>query len=84
MHAMTTNRSGGGPDEHANGSWGNETLPLDIRKELLERELTKLGFRKAASQGGNYANEQGSGQRQCDSGSSHPQADASEGSGHAD
>ena len=32
-------------DDGDSGSWTSETLPLSVRKELLERELKKLGFR---------------------------------------
>jgi hypothetical protein len=28
------------------GSWACEALPLSVRKELLERELRKLGYPK--------------------------------------
>jgi hypothetical protein len=44
---MTGSRSGKGQDDRDPGSWATETLPLSVRKELLERELNKLGFRKA-------------------------------------
>jgi hypothetical protein len=56
---------------------------MTVRKELLERELNKLGFRKAAAQG--VAHDSVSAQHQGDSGSSHPQADAnSSSSDHAE
>lgn len=42
---MNESGPGSAPDEDA--SWTTETLPLSVRKELLERELRKLGFRKA-------------------------------------
>jgi hypothetical protein len=28
-------------------SWASETLPMSVRRELLERELKRLGFRRA-------------------------------------
>ena len=55
---MSSTRSGGAPDERGGapverdtGHWTTETLPLAVRKQLLERELKQLGFRKAG-QGG--------------------------------
>ena len=42
-------------DEGSDGSepsWGNETLPLTVRKELLARELRKLGFGGAGAGAG--------------------------------
>lgn len=33
------------PKEHAD-TWASETLPMSVRRELLERELKKLGFGK--------------------------------------
>ena len=62
------------------GSWTSETLPLHVRKELLERELKKLGFRKNGSHEGGSAQQQ---QQQPQGGSSsHPQA--GDGGGHGD
>ena len=60
------------------GSWTSETLPLHVRKELLERELTKLGFRKNGSHEGGSAQQQ---QQPQGGASSHPQADESGGHG---
>lgn len=39
-----------GSDEHIKGSWASESLPMSVRKELLERDLRKLGFRRAEAQ----------------------------------
>jgi hypothetical protein len=39
------------------GTWTSETLPMSLRRELLERELAKLGFRKAG-QGGSMQQQQ--------------------------
>lgn len=77
---MTATRSGGGPDNTDDtGSWASETLPLSVRKELLERELNKLGFRKGTPGGGTHA--AGSAQQQQQPQPSgegeHPQADGS-------
>lgn len=33
----------------ASGSWASESLPLSVRKELLQRELRKLRLRRAQS-----------------------------------
>ena len=66
-----------GPDEDS-GSWTTETLPMSLRKELLERELKKLGFRKAGHQG-----PVGQQQQQPQGGaSSHPTAEDAR--GHCD
>lgn len=48
---------------------------MDVRKQLLERELSKLGFRKAGSGG---SHDGGSAQAHAPAaGSEHPQAEAS-------
>ena len=57
---------------------------MSVRKELLERELNKLGFRKAAAQGGVSSHDSGGSQQQGDGGSSHPQADADHATEHGD
>ena len=44
---MNETRLGSGPDEREPGSWTSETLPLHVRRQLLERELKNMGFRKA-------------------------------------
>ena len=49
---MSGPRSGSGPDPGDTGTWTTETLPLSVRKELLERELNNLGFRKRGAQAG--------------------------------
>ncbi len=68
---MNDGRSGSGPHA-ADGSWATEALPLSVRKELLERELRRLGFRKAppaaSASGGDSPGDGGAGDR------SHPQA----------
>jgi hypothetical protein len=46
---------------------------MSVRKELLERELKKLGFRKMEHQGGTMQQQQ---QPQHHAGCSHPQAEA--------
>jgi hypothetical protein len=79
---MSATRSGGVPGDADAGSWATESLPMSLRKELLERELSKLGFRKAAAQGGASSHDNASSQQQGDSGSSHPQADGDPSAGH--
>ena len=71
---MSSNRSGGGPDHGDSASWASESIPLSVRRELLERELSKLGFRRSDARRGATANEMGGPQQ--DAQSSHPQADA--------
>ena len=80
---MSAPRSGSGPDDPA-GTWATETLPLAVRKELLERELKKLGFRKATAQGGAASHEAAESQRQGDAASSHPKADSDPLADHGD
>ncbi len=46
----STTFGGGGKAPPA--SWANETLPLTLRRELLARELEKLGFARAGAQEG--------------------------------
>jgi hypothetical protein len=74
MRAMST-RSGSEPDDDG-GSWAAESLPMSVRKELLERELKKLGFRKRESQGPSMQQQQ---QPQRGESSSHPSADSDSG-----
>lgn len=71
---MNATRSGGGPEDGDSGSWASETLPMNIRKELLERELKKLGFRKAEARRTAAGSDTGGGQQ--DGQTSHPQADS--------
>jgi hypothetical protein len=44
--------SGSGPDSPDADSWTSETLPMSVRKELLERELKKLGLHRGARRSG--------------------------------
>lgn len=44
---MSDERSGA--VDAASGSWASESLPLSVRKELLQRELRKLRLRRAQS-----------------------------------
>jgi hypothetical protein len=80
---MSSTRARGAPDqcdgapvERDTGHWTTETLPLAVRKQLLERELSQLGFRKAG-QGGS-ARESGAisqqQQQAQESGNSRPKA----------
>ena len=65
MTARSTDR-----ETDDDGTWTSETLPMSLRRELLERELAKLGFRKAG-QGGNAQQQQ---QPQAMISSGHPRA----------
>lgn len=73
---MSPKRSGEGPDDPSHDSWANETLPMSVRKELLERELKKLGFRRRSGQGAAQQQQQAQGE------GGHPQAGAAEGDSH--
>jgi hypothetical protein len=44
--------SGSGPDARDTDTWTSETLPMSVRRELLERELKKLGLHKGPARGG--------------------------------
>lgn len=68
---MNTNRSGSGPDTSDDASWASETLPMAVRRELLERELNKLGARRG-DRHGSRAHESASGPHEGQG--SHPQA----------
>ena len=75
---MSSKRSGAGQDDQDTGSWASETLPMSVRKEMLERELKKLGFRRADSHAASSQQQQ-----QPQGESSHPQADGDQGGGHS-
>ena len=75
---MDETNAGSAPEEEAR-HWTTETLPMSVRKELLERELKKLGFRKSGSHGHDGAMAQ---QHSQSHGGDHPQADGGE--GHSD
>jgi len=79
---MSVMKSGTGPHEDNAGSWATESLPMSVRKELLERELNKLGFRRASAQVS--STDSAAAQQHGDSGSSHPQADADHSSEHGE
>jgi hypothetical protein len=78
---MTGSESGGGPDDQQAGTWATETLPLAVRKELLERELNRLGLRKAEASRNAHAGEGGNRQEPQ---SPHPKADIPDPERHAD
>lgn len=72
---MSTTRSDPGAGAVNTGSWASEALPLSVRKELLERELRKLGIRRTPAHAGASADAATPQQHgQC---SQHPQAGAS-------
>jgi hypothetical protein len=76
MASMSGTRSGDGPDDRETVTWATESLPLAVRKEMLERELKELGVRKAAAHGGSLR-DGGAPQQQSSHGgeSAHPRAD---------
>ena len=80
---MSSTRSGGAPDESETGLWTTETLPLSLRRELLERELNKLGFRKAGQGGSARAGDSAQQQQPHGGSDGHPRADTP-GDDHAD
>jgi hypothetical protein len=71
MSTMSSSSFRGGPGD-LEASWANETLPLSVRKELLERELKKLGFRRSDGARGAGSVQQ---QQQQPQPADHPQAD---------
>lgn len=76
VRRMNDKRSGCAPEDGDSGSWTTETLPMSVRRELLERELKRLGFRRGSH--ATSSNESGGQQQQQPGGggsSSHPQAD---------
>jgi hypothetical protein len=83
MPHMSGTRSGSGPDDRKTVTWANETVPLAVRKEMLARELNKLGLRRATAQGGDVR-EGGNAQQQSHDESSHPQADEGDDARHGD
>lgn len=72
---MSSTKGGSGPHDEG-PSWAAESLPMSVRKELLERELRKLGFRKIESAAGSMQQQQ---QAQHHESSSHPTAGADSG-----
>jgi hypothetical protein len=80
MSSTTALGPGGAPDDREKASWTSENLSVAVRRELLQRELRKLGFRKAGADGAS-PRASGSGQQQPQPrGGSHAQADDDSGS----
>lgn len=65
--------------ESLDDSWASEALPMAVRRELLERELKKLGFRRKGGSGRGSVQQQ---QQSQPSSGSHPQADSPSPDGH--
>jgi hypothetical protein len=84
IHGMSGDRTGSGAGNRGDDSWASETLPLSVRKELLERELNKLGLRRAGASVSGAMHQGTAQQQQQPQGSSHPQADGAEGGEHGD
>lgn len=77
---MNAPRGEGGPEDRAQESWATESLPMAVRKELLERELDRMGLRKGQGQHGGAGNASAGPQH-----GSHPQAETPPGdAGHGD
>ena len=57
---------------------------MSVRRELLERELRKLGFRKAGTQGAGAHDGAVAQQQQQPQGSTHPKADGEDAGRHGD
>jgi hypothetical protein len=72
MPAMNGSRPDDGPTHQSDGSWATENLPLTVRKELLQRDLKKLGQRHSAGAGGASHHHD---PKQQDSHGDHPQAE---------
>lgn len=79
---MNADSSSSGSDDRDAASWAEETLPLAVRRQLLERQLQELGFRKAGGHG--TARHDGAAAQRPPG--THPQADSDSdsGSGHGD
>ena len=76
---MNADSSSSGSDDRDGASWAEETLPLAVRRQLLERQLQELGFAKAGSHGAARHDGDAAQRPQGD----HPQADTA-GGGHGD
>jgi hypothetical protein len=72
-------RSGSSEPDDEGPTWAAESLPMSVRKELLERELKRMGFRKMESRGGSMQQQQQQQQPQHNPTSSHPGADGNSG-----
>ncbi|MDB5900351.1 MAG: hypothetical protein JWP22_1902 [Ramlibacter sp.] len=72
-----SSRHGNDPDQGPTGSWAAESLPMAVRKELLERELRKMGYRGSEGRSSQQ-------QQQPQGGNSHPQADSDTHGEHGD
>jgi len=77
---MSGKRDGPGANDRAADSWANETLPLSLRKELLERDLTKLGLRRHAPESAASHGAMQQQQQPQKPQNEHPQADGEPGS----
>lgn len=50
IHFMSTPEQSGSTEAGSEASWANETLPLPVRQELLQRELDEIIRRKRQAQ----------------------------------
>ena len=67
---MNSMEPGNNRPEEEDPSWAQESLPMVVRRQLLERELRKLAGRHGAAQAGRADAQQQQGQ------TGHPSADA--------
>lgn len=66
------------PEAHAD-TWASETLPMSVRRELLQHELKKLGFGKGEAGASSRPGGSMQQQQQPQGAAGHPQADADDG-----
>lgn len=77
---MDATQGQGATEARANESWATESLPMAVRKELLQRELDRMGLRKSRAQQGASSHDAATGPQHASG--THPQAEAP--AGHAD
>ena len=82
LHHACMSAHGSGGSNDRDDTWTSETLPMSVRRELLERELKKLGFRRTEAGGSPQGGSVQQQQQPQGSQSGHPQAD-SDGGNHS-
>ena len=73
---MNASRTGDGPGDEGSGSWANETLPMAVRKQLLDRDLKKNAARAS---GGHTITQNDTSERLA---TGHPQSEVEPRIGH--
>lgn len=80
---MNATRGPAATEARAKESWATESLPMAVRRELLARELDRMGLRKSRGQQAGASQEAAAGLQHAPG--THPQADAPSHDGaHAD